>query len=73
MTDFGASKIIPSQFTTREFAVFELLAHGQADKEIAAELRITVRTVRFHISNLFKKTGATSRVQLAIQVAAAGA
>lgn len=52
-------------FTVREREVLEFISAGCADKEIAAVLGITARTVRFHISNLFQKTGARNRAQLA--------
>ena len=54
--------------TEREAAVLALVADGRSDKEIASELGITVRTVRFHVGNVFRKTGTTSRVQLAVDM-----
>ena len=53
--------------TPRERQVLELLAHGQANKEIAEALSCTVRTVEFHISNLLRKVGASSRLELVTQ------
>jgi DNA-binding NarL/FixJ family response regulator len=50
--------------TKREGQVLALLLQGKADKEIAAELNLTVRTVRFHISNVFKKKGVARRAEL---------
>lgn len=55
------------ELTAREASVLKLLAEGWTDKEIAVHLDISVRTVRFHVGNVFRKMGATSRVQLAIK------
>lgn len=50
--------------TAREAQVLELLFEGKADKDIARILNRSVRTVRFHISNIFKKKGLKSRAEL---------
>jgi DNA-binding CsgD family transcriptional regulator len=50
--------------TARERQVLGLLAEGRANKEIAEELGCTVRTVEFHISNLLRKVGVSSRLEL---------
>lgn len=48
----------------REGEIFRLMAKGNFNKEIAAELGISVRTVEKHIYNLFRKTGVQSRLEL---------
>ena len=53
-----------SELTTREKQVFELLMLGQANKEIAAELGMSPRTVKFHIANVFEKRKVHSRGEL---------
>jgi len=42
---------------------------NRANKEIASELNITVRTVKFHISSLFTKFGVDNRAELARRAA----
>ena len=42
------------------------LAKGMSNSEIALALGITPKTVKFHVTNIFAKTGAKSRVQLAL-------
>jgi DNA-binding CsgD family transcriptional regulator len=50
--------------TAREQEVLNLLSAGLANKEIADSLGCSVRTVEFHISNLLRKVGVTSRLEL---------
>ena len=47
--------------STRELEILELLAQGKSNKEIAADLVISVNTVKVHISNIFQKTNTSSR------------
>lgn len=44
--------------------MLRLIAHGQRDVDVARHLKITSRTVRFHVSNLAAKLGANGRVDL---------
>ncbi len=50
--------------SAREAEVIGLLSRGLANKEIADELGISFTTARTHVYNIFKKTGAASRVEL---------
>jgi DNA-binding CsgD family transcriptional regulator/tetratricopeptide (TPR) repeat protein len=52
--------------TDREADVLRLVIAGLANKEIAAALRVSPRTVEKHIENLLRKTGARSRTELAV-------
>jgi DNA-binding NarL/FixJ family response regulator len=49
------------QLTERELEVLRLLVKGSRNKEIAAQLYITERTVKFHTSIIFQKLGVTNR------------
>jgi DNA-binding NarL/FixJ family response regulator len=55
--------------TERETDVLNLLAQGKTNKEIAASLVITERTVKFHISSILGKLGASNRTE-AVTIAA---
>jgi DNA-binding NarL/FixJ family response regulator len=43
--------------------VLRLLVAGQSNKEIAASLHVTERTVKFHVTSIFNKLGAENRAQ----------
>ena len=57
-----------SDLTPREREVLRLIASGRANKEIAAQLGISERTVKTHISNIFSKLELTDRTQAALFV-----
>lgn len=52
--------------TNREIEVLKLLAVGMYNKEIAETLNISERTVKNHVSNIFKKLNVTDRTQAAV-------
>jgi predicted ATPase/DNA-binding CsgD family transcriptional regulator len=55
--------------TKREWEVAELVAEGLSNKDIAARLLISQRTVATHVENILAKLGVRSRVQVASWVA----
>ena len=52
--------------TKRELDVLKNLAVGMYNKEIATKLNISERTVKNHVSNIFKKIGVADRTQAAV-------
>jgi DNA-binding NarL/FixJ family response regulator len=58
--------------TQREMDVLRLVASGLQNDPIARRLNTTERTVRFHLENLFRKLGATSRTDLVNRARQAG-
>jgi len=56
----------PEALTEREVDVLRLLAQGQANKQIASNLRIGEKTVKTHVSNILAKLGVPSRTQAAL-------
>ena len=54
------------ELTKRELEVLKLLAIGMYNKEIAEKLNISERTVKNHVSNIFKKLEVTDRTQAAV-------
>lgn len=53
----------PDVLTPREVEVLTLVAAGRSNEEIAADLVISISTVKTHINNLFSKTGVRDRAQ----------
>jgi DNA-binding NarL/FixJ family response regulator len=55
-----------SALTRREYDVIKLISKGYNNKEIATELFISEKTVKNHVSNIFKKIKVTDRTQAAL-------
>ncbi|MEB4207762.1 helix-turn-helix transcriptional regulator [Mycobacterium sp. 94-17] len=55
--------------TPAEINVVKLVSEGLANKDIAAGLFVSPRTVQAHLSNVYSKLGIASRVQLAKEAA----
>lgn len=56
---------MPRSLSARELEVVERVKQAKSNTEIAEELGISVETVKRHVGNIFEKTGASSRVELA--------
>ena len=52
--------------TTREREIAGLVSGGASNKEIAARLGVTERTVKAHLTAIFRKIGVTDRLRLAL-------
>lgn len=57
---------IENNLTRREIEVLKLLAEGLFNKEIAYTLSISEKTVKNHVSNIFKKINVSDRTQAAV-------
>ncbi len=55
-----------ASLTNRELEVLVQVANGMFNKEIATNLNISERTVKNHISNIFKKIDVSDRTQAAV-------
>lgn len=56
------------KLTDAEWRVAEAVARGLSNKEIAAELNLSLRTIEGHISRILDKKGLSNRVELALNV-----
>lgn len=55
-----------ADLTEREMEVLRLLAQGKSNQDIADDLIIGIKTVKFHVTNLLAKLGVEDRTQAAI-------
>jgi DNA-binding NarL/FixJ family response regulator len=69
MADQPTVAASPEALTAREQEVLALLAVGLPNKEIGDRLTITERTVKFHVSSILGKLGASNRTE-AVSIAA---
>ena len=61
--DEAAAKVLG--LTEREGAILQAVARGLSNEEIAKELWVTQQTVKFHLTNIYRKLGAKNRTQAA--------
>jgi ATP/maltotriose-dependent transcriptional regulator MalT len=54
----------PTRLTARELAVARLAGRGLTNRQIARELVVSVKTVEYHLGNVYAKLRVTSRVEL---------
>ncbi|KAI7261690.1 hypothetical protein KC345_g9672 [Hortaea werneckii] len=54
------------ELTEREMEVLKLLAQGKSNQDIADQLIIGIKTVKFHVTNILAKLGVEDRTQAAI-------
>jgi DNA-binding NarL/FixJ family response regulator len=66
-TEAGVPPLV-DPLTGREKEILLLVARGQSNKQIAVALKITERTVKFHVSVIMRKLNAANRAE-AVQVA----
>lgn len=62
------SQQIYTQFSERERQISRLLLQGLSNKLIARQLFICERTVKFHCSNIYKKSNVTNRMALVLRL-----
>ncbi|RJF72087.1 MULTISPECIES: response regulator [Deinococcus] len=69
--DFRGGEMRES-LTPKETIVLQLIAHGQSNKEIAADQGVSEATVKTHVSRLLSKLGLDSRTQAALYALKSG-
>jgi len=68
----ATARAIFPELTDRESAVRELIAAGRSNAEIAQRLVISPKTVRNHITSIFRKLDVTNRAQAIVRAREAG-
>lgn len=58
--------LIQKGLSNREAEVAELVSRGLSNKEVANQLFVTEKTVKFHLTNIYKKMNVKSRAQLIV-------
>ncbi len=79
-TELAASGLHPgarrgrdrAALTSQELVVARLAAAGRTNREIAGELVVSVKTVEYHLRNVFQKLGVVRRRELAARLAEPG-
>jgi len=66
LNEKNMSNNVVDSLTKREIEVLKLLAEGLFNKEIAFTLAISEKTVKNHVSNIFKKINVSDRTQAAV-------
>lgn len=61
----GRTQANPHGLTDRELEVLALVAQGAGNRDIARELFVTVKTVKYHLTNIFVKLGVSNRTEAA--------
>jgi DNA-binding NarL/FixJ family response regulator len=61
-----------ANLTEREQEISVLIGSGESNKQIARRLDITERTVKAHLTEIFRKLGITDRLRLALLVTNGG-
>jgi DNA-binding NarL/FixJ family response regulator len=54
---------LQSGLTTRELEILQLVAGGASNSTVAKQLWVTEQTVKFHLSNTYRKLGVANRTQ----------
>ena len=68
----GVDPSLADALTPREVEVLRLLARGQTNLEIARTLVVREGTIKYHVKNILRKLGATSRADAVSRYARAG-
>jgi DNA-binding NarL/FixJ family response regulator len=66
--DAAIELVRDEELTDAEWRVAEAVARGLSNKEIAAELKLSLRTIEGHISRILDKKNLSNRVELALHV-----
>ncbi|MCK4778490.1 MAG: response regulator transcription factor [Actinomycetia bacterium] len=66
-TNLERDKIGFDDLTSREHQILKIIAEGKANKEIAYELNVSEKTIKNHITNIFRKMQVNARTEAAVK------
>lgn len=64
--------LVLQELTDRELEVLGHIAAGERNRDISAELNVSIKTVEFHIANILAKLAAKSRTEAVVRAWQAG-
>lgn len=64
--------LVLQELTDRELEVLEHVAAGARNREIAQQLRVSIKTVEFHLGNILGKLSARSRTEAVVRASQVG-
>jgi DNA-binding CsgD family transcriptional regulator len=67
-----AATIVEAGLTATERKIVELVAQGRRNTEVADALGVSVKTVEYHLTRVYRKLGVRSRTDLALLVVSGG-
>jgi DNA-binding NarL/FixJ family response regulator len=59
----GSQPAVAPRLTDREAEILELVAEGHSNGELATKLGVALQTVKYHLSNVYRKLGVSNRAQ----------
>lgn len=59
----------PERLTPQELQIARLVADGKSNRDVAATLFVTPKTVEFHLTRVYRKLGIHSRSELVLRMA----
>lgn len=68
----GASPQALASLSHREVEVLERIATGRTNREVAAELSVSVHAVKFHLASIYRKLGVANRTEAVVVLLRAG-
>jgi len=66
LNDTAATSRHPFHLTDRQLDIVERVVRGMTNRQIATDLSISEETVKHHLTQIFNKTGVSSRLELAL-------
>lgn len=64
LTSHAVDTLCEFEFSKKEEMIVKLISYGKSNKQIAAEMGISINTVRVHIQSIYRKAGVNSRTEL---------